>query len=129
MLRVPRTRNHFTLTEAGFWAFIISALRNKSRYWKPITECKKNAKVKYVGANKNQKWAYLCAICKKQYKTDEVEIDHIKPVGSLRKAEDLPKYVENLFCEIENFQCLCKKCHKEKTDRQREEKKQKIQKQ
>ena len=39
--RVPRTRNNETMTEAAFWSWIRSALRQKSRWWKPIAEAKK----------------------------------------------------------------------------------------
>ena len=28
------------MTEAAFWSMIRSALRQKSRWWKPIAECK-----------------------------------------------------------------------------------------
>ena len=44
--RVPRTRNAGTMTEAAFWSMIRSALRQKSRWWKPIAECKKLARRK-----------------------------------------------------------------------------------
>ena len=38
--RVNKTRNSGTLSESAFWSFIRSALRQKSRWWKPISECK-----------------------------------------------------------------------------------------
>ena len=50
--RVPRTRNAGTMTEAGFWSMIRSALRQKSRWWKPIAECKKLARRKSKSKNK-----------------------------------------------------------------------------
>jgi hypothetical protein len=43
------------------------------------------------------------------------EVDHIQPVGSLKCAEDLPQFVERLFCEIDNYRVLCIECHKKVT--------------
>jgi 5-methylcytosine-specific restriction endonuclease McrA len=44
-----------------------------------------------------------------------VNVDHICPAGSLKSAQDLPGFVERLFCEIDNLQVLCEKCHNVKT--------------
>jgi hypothetical protein len=113
--RVPRTRNAGTMTEAAFWSMIRSALRQKSRWWKPIAECKKLARRISKSKNKRQKWEYQCKKCKKWYKSDQVNVDHIEQAGSLRSYEDLPRFVETLFCEQDNLQVLCKSCHDEKT--------------
>ena len=113
--RVARTRNAGTMTEAAFWSMIRSALRQKSRWWKPIAECKKLARRISKSKNKRQKWEYQCKKCKKWYKSDQVNVDHIEQAGSLRTYDDLPKFVETLFCEQENLQVLCKSCHDEKT--------------
>lgn len=43
-------------------------------------------------------------------------VDHIKPVG---KFKDWNTYIENLFCEEENLQLLCKECHDKKTKKER----------
>ena len=58
--KVPRTRNNFTLTESAFWGFIRSGLRNMSRWWKPIAQCKLNSRRAYRGTKKLQKWEYQC---------------------------------------------------------------------
>lgn len=113
--RVPKTRNAGTMTESAFWSFIRSALRQKSRWWKPITQCKHNARKKYQGPNKRQKFEYLCATCKQYFPEKQVNVDHIIPAGSLNNANDLPGFVERLFCEIDNLQVLCTNCHDLKT--------------
>lgn len=113
--KVPKTRNHFTMSESAFWSFIRSTLRQKSRWWKPILECKKQARRKYVGDNKRQKWEYKCANCGEWFPEKRISVDHIKPVGQLKSAADLPVFVENLFCEIENLQILHDECHDAKT--------------
>jgi 5-methylcytosine-specific restriction endonuclease McrA len=113
--RVAKTRNAGTMTESAFWSFIRSALRQKSRWWKPITQCKLKAKRPYKGPNKRQKFEYQCAICQKWYADKVINVDHIIPAGSLNCANDLPGFIERLFCEIDNLQVLCKTCHDKKT--------------
>lgn len=117
--KVERTRGAGSYTEAEFWTMIRSALRQKSRWWKPISICKNNAKRKYKGKNKRQKYEYQCACCKDWYKGTEVQVDHIVPAGTLRSFEDLPSFVEKLFCELDNLQVLCSKCHDKKTKEDR----------
>lgn len=112
---VDKPRNAGTMTESAFWGFIRSTLRRKSMYWKPITECKNNARRPYKGTNKRRKWEYQCNTCKKWFDGKETVVDHIIPAGSLTCAEDLPSFVNKLFCEIEDLQCQCKGCHAEKT--------------
>ena len=113
--RVARTRNAGTMTESAFWSMIRSALRQKSRWWKPITECKNLAKRAYKGNNKRQRWEYQCNKSKGWFKSDQVNVDHIEPAGSLNCAQDLPAFVETLFCVVNNLQVLCKTCHDVKT--------------
>ena len=113
--RVVKTRNAGTMTESAFWSFIRSALRQKSRWWKPITQCKLQAKRAYKGHNKRQKFEYQCAICQKWHADKLINVDHIIPAGSLNCANDLPGFIERLFCEIDNLQVLCESCHYKKT--------------
>lgn len=111
----PKTRNAGTMTESAFWGFIRSALRQKSRWWKPITECKAKARRPYSGPLKRQKYEYQCNSCKKWYPEKQINVDHICPAGSLNSAQDLPGFVERLFCEVDNLQVLCTDCHDKKT--------------
>lgn len=110
-MRAVKTRNNNTMTESAFWSFIRSTLRQKSRWWKPIMQCKLNARRLYKGDNKRQKYEYQCSICKSYFPDKEIEVDHITPAGSLKSGDDLKQFVENLFCEIDGLRCLCKKCH------------------
>ena len=115
----PKTRNNGTLTESAFWSFIRSGLRQKSRWWKPITQCKLNAKRDYKGPNKRQKFEYQCNSCKKWFADKNINVDHIHPAGSLNCANDLPGFVERLFCEVDNLQVLCTGCHNVKTQNEK----------
>jgi hypothetical protein len=112
---VSKTRNGGTFSESAFWSFIRSSLRRRTMVWLPIKQCKLKAKRPYTGTNKRQKFEYKCNVCKKYFPEKEVSVDHIKPVGTLTCANDLPQFVENLFCEEHNLQCICNKCHDAKT--------------
>lgn len=118
----PKTRNSGTLTESAFWSFIRSALRQKSRWWKPVSECKQKAKRVYKGSNKRQKFEYQCNHCKNWHAEKNINVDHIIPAGTLTCANDLPGFVERLFCEVDNMQCLCTECHNIKTQNERKNK-------
>ena len=119
--KVIKTRNAGTMSESAFWGFIRSALRQKSRWWKPITQCKQNAKRPYKGANKRQKFEYQCNKCKNWFPDKQINVDHISPAGELNKADDLPGFVERLFVEEYGLQCLCQNCHNEKTKQEKQQ--------
>ena len=120
---VQKTRCAGTMSEAAFWSFIRSALRQKSRWWKPISLCKEMAKRPYTGINKRQKYEYQCNKCKAWFQEKKINIDHKIPAGSLNCAQDLPGFVERLFCEVKDLQCLCETCHDAKTLKEKQEKK------
>jgi 5-methylcytosine-specific restriction endonuclease McrA len=116
----PKTRNAGTMSESAFWSFIRSALRQKSRWWKPITQCKMEARRPYTGPLKRQKYEYECNSCKKWFPEKQINVDHIIGAGSLNCATDLPGFVERLFCEQDNLQVLCTECHDKKTKLEKE---------
>ena len=108
---VEKTRSNGTMSEAAFWGMIRSALRQRSRFWKPIQIARFRARRKYNGINKRQKFEYKCARCGCWFADKEVEVHHIKPVGTLRCKDDLPNFVENLFCEADELMVVCSQCH------------------
>ena len=110
-----KTRNAGTMTESAFWSFIRSTLRQKSRWWKPITQCKLEARRTYTGPLKRQKFEYQCNTCKKWFPEKKINVDHIVGAGSLNCGADLEGFVERLFCEQDNLQVLCEDCHNKKT--------------
>ena len=120
---VPKTRCAGSMSEAAFWSFIRSALRQKSRWWKPISVCKLNARRDYKGPSKRQKYEYQCKKCKVWTTEKNINVDHIIGAGALNCAQDLPGFVERLFCEQENLQVLCVTCHDAKTLKEKQSKK------
>lgn len=117
-----KPRNAGTMTESAFWGFIRAGLRQKSRWWKPVSLCKQNARRNYKGPNKRQKYEYQCNYCKKWFADKNINVDHITPAGTLTCANDLPGFVERLFCEVEGLQVLCSGCHNIKTQNEKSRK-------
>jgi len=107
-------------TTAKVMAFLRSGLRSKANRWPPKYQVLNEAKRPYKGPNKRQKYEYKCAICKKWHPQKNVEVDHIVPVGSLTCLDDLPGFVERLFCSKDGLRVVCKPCHKIITKEQRE---------
>jgi 5-methylcytosine-specific restriction endonuclease McrA len=112
--RGNKTRCGGLWTEARYFGFIRSALRQASKRYPVRGQVLKEARRPSKLKDKRTKWEYKCARCKKWFKSKDIQVDHIKPCGSLKTYKDLPKFVETLFCEIDNLQVLCKPCHKVK---------------
>ena len=118
-----KTRNSGSMTESAFWSFIRSALRQKSRWWKPIQECKMKARRDYKEPLKRLKYEYQCKKCKGWFKEKEINVDHRTPAGTLTCGDDLKGFVERLFCEVDNLDVLCEACHAVKTKKENEQNK------
>ena len=121
--KVIKTRNAGTMTDAAFFSFIRSKLRQASRFWKPILACKQHAKRPYNGPNKRQRFEYQCNKCKEWFPDKQVAVDHTIPCGSLNSFSDLPGFVERLFVEEDGLKVLCNKCHDIKTKKEKDERK------
>lgn len=119
---VEKTRCNGTWTESQYWSFIRSGLRRMWLRYPVRTQCLLAGRRDYVGDNKRQKYEYQCNMCYNWYKATEVQVDHIKPAGSLLEPTDIASFVTTLFCEPDNTQRLCKPCHKIKTGSDRDAK-------
>lgn len=118
--RVPRTRAGGTWTEARYFGYLRGLLRAGFSRYPPKHMVRKNSRRK---SSTTRGYDYLCACCEKWYKDSEVQVDHITPAGSLKTFEDLPGFVERLYCDVDQLQILCNVCHRLKTNREREERK------
>lgn len=94
---------------------IRSTLRRRTIMWPPVKQALELSKRASKSTNIRLKWEYKCAACKKWHPKKQVAVDHIVEAGSLTCYEDLHKFVENLFCEIDNLRVLCHPCHDAKT--------------
>lgn len=111
-MRVPRTRAGGEWTEAAFWGWLRSGLRQMSRRWPPLVRQAINAvRRPNQSGNKRLKWEFQCADCKGWFPRKEVEVDHVEPCGSLRSLQDIAGFVERLFCEPDGLRVLCEGCH------------------
>ena len=109
------------MTEAQYIAFIKGHLRRASRWWKPIGEVRKKAKV--------SRGIYLCNVCKQEVpvshvvngkRRNNIVIDHRIPVVVPSEGfVDWNTFLENLFCEEDNLQAVCSDCHNKKSPEER----------
>jgi 5-methylcytosine-specific restriction endonuclease McrA len=106
-------------TESKYWSAIRTALRSGLRFYPPKVNVLNKAKRDYKGGNPRQKYCYECASCGECFKADQVQVDHLSPCGSLLSYDDLPDFVETLYCGEDNLQVLCKSCHKIKGSEER----------
>lgn len=101
-------------------------LRSGSRRWPPKYETLNAAKTekKVNKATGRLAQHYQCNICKKEYTSKDIEVDHIKPIIDPKKGFiDWNTFVNNLFCSADNLQAVCKTCHKTKTQKEKAKKK------
>lgn len=98
--------------------FIVNTLRWGSRKWpakfKTLEEAKTEKKINQASGRLAQ--FYLCNRCKKEFTNKDVEVDHIIPVVDPKVGfVDWNTFIDRMFCERDNYQVLCKPCHKKKT--------------
>lgn len=118
--------NSGTWTAARYRSFITSTLRAGSRRWPPKFETLNGAKTekKVNKATGRIAQHYRCIACNDDYPAKDVQVDHIKPIVDPKKGfQTWDLFIANLFCEKDNLQILCKTCHTEKTNLEKETKK------
>lgn len=107
---------------AKFHAFIVGTLRSGFRRFPNKYEVLKEA---FVGKKLNEKtnrvgMHYRCAHCLGEFPAKDVNIDHIEAaVDPAVGFVNWDTFIERLFCPKENLQCLCNKCHDQKSSEER----------
>lgn len=99
-----------TLSTAGFFGMIRSALRRLSIRWKPRGDYLLTVRRPKIGGGRS-KFEYECQVCYNWFIRAHIEVDHIVACGSLRSFDDIGPFVKRLLCEKEGFRSLCKGCH------------------
>ena len=120
--------NAWTFTLAQKKSYIINALRQLTRWWKPITRTKANARIK--------PWIYICANCWIQWKeysnppiwkTRRIKnfaVDHKIPIIWKEWFTWYDSWIDRAFIEVwEWLWLLCSKCHKDKTTKENKQRK------
>ena len=88
--------------------WLTNKLRRLSYQWPPRKEAIKRARL--------ERGIYKCAICEGKFGPKEIQLDHKIPVVDEEVGfVDWNTYIERLFCDVDNFQVLCKPCHETKT--------------
>lgn len=117
--RGENTRCGGKWTEAEFRSFVKNQLRLATRKWAPIQQCKKRANV--------SRGLYRCDSCHKEVaptvydeekrkRVHNIYVDHIKPIIDPEVGwVSWDSTIENMFCEPDNLQLLCRDCHKIKS--------------
>ena len=109
---VPRTHDFNSKTKSEFFGLFRSAIRRIWMYSKIRQEAVRNAK---VAPNK-----YLCADCKECFKSNEIQVDHVHPCGSLKEFEDFTPVMSKMFQEdLSLLEVVCLECHKKRTKLER----------
>jgi 5-methylcytosine-specific restriction endonuclease McrA len=111
-------------TPARFNSFITSTLRAGARRWQPKYDTLNAAKTekKINSASGRLAQHFRCGLCSQEVVQKEMEVDHIKPAIDPKKGFiSWDTFIDNLFCEKENLQAICKSCHKAKTQLEKQE--------
>lgn len=115
--KTPPFVNYPQWTTARFFTFLRSALRQAWSRYPPRYEALKRSETGRKINKKTGKLArhHLCAKCKKEFVTKDVQVDHKIDAGTLKTFEDVEGFVRRLFCSVDDLDVLCKKCHSNKT--------------
>ena len=116
--------NDGTWTEGRFNSFIKSTLRSGSQRWPPkykaLNEAKRGKKINEKSGRLAEH--YNCAACRNDFPAKDIQVDHIHPVIDPRIGfTTWDDVIKRMFCEQEDFQILCRECHKEKTKSEKQQ--------
>ena len=116
-------------TDGRLQGFIVGVLRAGHKRWPFKYEVKNEAKVgkKINPASGRLAEFYLCSGCGGEFTNKDVEVDHIDPVVDPKVGfVDWNTFISRLFSPKDNYQVLCKVCHKAKSDLEKKVKKNKC---
>jgi 5-methylcytosine-specific restriction endonuclease McrA len=133
--KTPPFEPYPSWTQAKFFGFLRSGMREKFNRWPPKYEVIKSAAQtmlakdehgnrvvfktgKKAGEFKTIKM-YACSECKQLFRQKEVQVDHIVPAGTLKSFDDLGLFAEKLFIGEHGLQVMCKACHEVKTRKEK----------
>jgi len=127
VIKKVKPRNGGTMTNSQYFSKIRSILRNGFRYYRPMQDALNLVSRPSQSLNKKLKKEYQCFHCKKWFKRDDVEIDHIEECGKLNCYDDIVPFIQRLTREeVSAYQVLCKSCHSIKTEKYKQLKNERL---
>ena len=122
-MRPWEEHKHIWKTESAFLSYVRGGIRrslwNKSPIKLEFLKANRKRVVNPVAKNRTRfplVWGGNCYVCKNDFALKDMEVDHLTGEHSLRKLEDLQKFVEGIVCvSNKDLGLICKSCHKAKT--------------
>lgn len=117
-------RNSGKWTEARFTSFVKGILRAGSNKWPPKWEVRTRSRQSrgiYLCKGHGRKpHAVAASIRIGSKRHNNVFVDHIKAIVGRSGFSSWDDFINNLYCEVDNLQVLCKACHDLKTKEEKE---------
>jgi 5-methylcytosine-specific restriction endonuclease McrA len=66
---------------------------------------------------------FKCSRCKESFPQKDVEVNHIVPVVPVTGFDSWDGVIERMFCEEDGLEVVCKPCHKQISQEEREQRK------
>lgn len=109
-------------SNAKFKGWIISLLRRGTLRWPPRSEVLREARTqrKINEASGRLAQHYKCAICNGEFVLKSVQVNHKDAVITSEGFTTWDNYIERMFCSYDKLEVLCKNCHQETTQREKE---------
>lgn len=122
-MRPWEEHKHIWKTESAFLSYVRGGIRrslwNKSPIKLEFLKANRKRVVNPVAKNRTRfplVWGGCCYVCKNDFALKDMEVDHLTGEHSLRKLDDLQKFVEGIVCvSNSDLGLICKSCHKIKT--------------
>ncbi len=107
-------------TEAEYWKYLRGQFR---RIWKDFPTKNKFKAMQMIPnfegsgiTNPRVKKVAQCNYCKDWFTGNNLQVDHVSPVGSFKNYDDAAVFLYRLLAPMDNMQLLCAdKCHLQKS--------------
>lgn len=114
---------HIWKTESSFLSWVRGGIRRGMWNKSPV-------KLEFINLNRRriknpnersakrfpEVWGGTCELCKGEFLTSQLDVDHVEGNHSLKKLEDIQTFVEAIvLVTLEDLQLLCKDCHNDKS--------------
>jgi hypothetical protein len=97
-----------SIDDPRFRSLIMSALRQKSRYWKPSEAC--------IAKTRIARGVHICPACGEAKRRKDMKKDHIDPIIPLSGFVSWDNVIERMFCGEDGYTSMCDGCHTKKTE-------------